>query len=252
MPAKKLALASGLGMIALVVVAAGYWWFFVREDAQLATEPAAIPANLAATQTPSAAAPADAAAEDPSNQPAGGGLAFRVVAESSEAAYFADEELARVGLPSTAKGATRDVEGVFYLTADGRGLDPDRASTFTVGLTTLMSDEDRRDRRVQEALETGAFPTATFTVTGVSGVDALLAADAQQAFQMTGILDLHGVQREIIWEVEARREGGVVTALATTTFNFADFDIVPPNIAGFVTVGEDVTLQVQIIAQATG
>ncbi len=242
-------LASGLGIIALVVAAAGYWWFFVREDAQLATEPAAIPAELAATQTPSSAASADATADDPS-QPADGGLAFRVVAESSEAAYFAGETLARLGLPSTAKGVTRDIEGVFYLTADGRGLYRGQQSSFTVNLTTLKSDEGLRDNRVQGALETGLFPTATFTLAALTGHDATLAADAQQTFQMTGIMDLHGVQKEITWEVEARREGAVITALATTTFLYADFGIVPPNIAGIVSVEDDVTLQMQIIAQA--
>jgi polyisoprenoid-binding protein YceI len=240
--------AVAVAVIGVAAIVAG-WWFFIREDAELATEPPAIPESL---RTPTVGAEAPAA--DPTETGDAGGesgtLAFRVVPESSEAAYFADEELASVGLASTAKGATTDIEGVFYLSEDGWSMDESQTSTFTVDLTGLTSDEDRRDRRVQDALETATYPTATFTVTGISGVDASLDPAVQQTFQLVGILDLHGVQKEITWEVEARREGDVITALATTTFRFDEFGIQPPNIAGFVSVADEVTLQMQIIAQA--
>jgi len=58
------------------------------------------------------------------------------------------------------------------------------------------------------------------------------------------------VQKEVTWEVEARREGDIITALATTNFLYEDFGIPVPNIGGFVSVEDDVTLQVQIIALA--
>lgn len=38
------------------------------------------------------------------------------------------------------------------------------------------------------------------------------------------------------WEVKARKQGDVITGLATVTFKFADFGMSRPNIAGFVTV----------------
>jgi hypothetical protein len=66
---------------------------------------------------------------------------------------------------------------------------------------------------------------------------------------MTGTLDIHGVQQEVTWEVQARREANVITALATLEFAFADFEITPPNIAGFVSVSDEGTLQVQLVAQ---
>lgn len=238
--------AGGLAAVAIVAVAAAAaWWFFVREDDELATAPPEIPGELVqATATP-------VAGTDPTAVGGSAGVEYRVVAESSEAAYFADEELASVGIPSTAKGATNAITGSFFLTSDSWQLHPSQQSTFTVDLTTLSSDEDRRDNRVQEALETSAFPSATFTVRSITGVDSTLPPEQEQTFQMTGILDLHGVEREIAWQVEARREGNVITALATTTFFFADFEITPPNIGGFVSVEDDVTLQMQIIAQAT-
>ena len=56
---------------------------------------------------------------------------------------------------------------------------------------------------------------------------------------LTGKLDLHGVQKEVTWEVKALREGDVITALATLNILYADFNITPPNIAGFVSVEEE-------------
>ena len=232
-----------LGAIAtvaiLAVAATAGWWFFVREDNELATNAPAIPTELvSSTATPGTSTT--------------GGLTFRIIPERSEAAYFADEEIASVGVGSTAKGVTKDIEGEFHLTADGFELDPSKESVFTVDLTTLKSDQERRDSRVQrDGLETSQYPTATFTATKVSGVDPELPLDQQHTFFLTGILDLHGVQKEITWEVKARREGNVMTALATVNFLYADFNIPVLNVAGFVSVEDDVTLQVQVVAEAT-
>ena len=58
-------------------------------------------------------------------------------------------------------------------------------------------------------------------------------------------------KKEVTWDVKARKDGNVITALATTKFPFSDFNIPVLNIAGFVSVQDDVTLQVQIVAQAS-
>lgn len=47
----------------------------------------------------------------------------------------------------------------------------------------------------------------------------------------------------------ARRDANLITALATITFKYADFNIPLLNIAGFVSVKDSVTLQVQIVAE---
>jgi polyisoprenoid-binding protein YceI len=228
----------GLLLVAIVAAAAG-WWFFVREDNQLATSAPAIPSDLV-----------EAAARPTGAAPTGNVLTFRVIPDRSEAAYFADETLASIGVPSTAKGATTEIEGEFHLTPDGLALAEGATSRFTVQLGNLVSGEGRRDNRVREALEVGRYPAATFTVTSVSGYDPEIAAGDEQSLALTGTLDLHGVQREVTWDVLARREGDVFTALATLNFLYSDFNIPVLNIGGFVSVQEDVTLQVQLVAQA--
>jgi len=176
-------------------------------------------------------------------------LTFRINSSLSEAAYFVDEELASVGIPSTAKGATSEISGTFYVTADGAAFSPDAASSFTVDLRNLTSDKPMRDRRVQEALATSAYPTATFRVTSVTGYDPSIPEGEQQNLQLIGILDLHGVQEEVTWEVEAFRQGNVISALATLKISFADFNITPPTFAGLVSIDDKATLQVQLIAE---
>jgi polyisoprenoid-binding protein YceI len=232
-------------MAILVAAAVGGWWFFIREDANLATNAPAIPADLKQT-------PATAAKTPTGTGSSGGGLTFTIIPDRSEAAYFADEKLASLPLPSKAKGTTKDIAGEFHLTADGFDLDASQPTTFTVDLTTLKSDKSMRDRRVQsQGLETGTYPKATFTATSVTGFDKSLPADQEQDLQLSGTLDLHGVKKDVTWDVKARRDGSVITALATLKFKFADFGIPVLNIADFVSVQDTVTLQVQVVAQAS-
>ena len=239
---------AGAASVVLVVVAAAGWWFLVRDTAQLATSPPEIPAALLnATDTPAADATetADATTEVSTDSV----LTFAVNSELSEAAYFVNEELATLGVPSTAKGTTNQVSGTLYVTQDG-SLAADAASEFTVDLTGLTSDEAKRDDRVQETLETSQYPTATFTATGVTGYDASLSEGEEQVLQLTGTLDLHGVQKEVTWEVKAYRQGDAISAVATVTVALADFDMTAPTFAQIVSIDDKATLQVQLIAQA--
>jgi polyisoprenoid-binding protein YceI len=237
-------LMVGLAATALLLVAvAAGWWFFVRDDAELADEAPAIPDDLRSTPTPASNAPSGSAdGED-------GVVTFTILTDRSEASYFAGEKLARLPLPSTAQGTTEQVSGEFHLTPTG--LDPSRESAFVVDLRGLRSDEAMRDNRVRGALQISQFPTATFVAKSLTGPLEALNATTDTDLQLTGMLEIKGVQREVTWHVKAKRDRNVITALATLNFRYADFDVPVLNIGGFVTVEEDVTLQVQVTAQAS-
>lgn len=238
----KRIMAFGVAALVVVIVAGiGGWWFFIREDNKLATAAPAIPADLRQT-APAGGAPTASS----------GALTFNVLSDRSEAAFFADEKLASLPLPSTAKGTTSDVQGSFTLTPDGFDLDTSKPSSFAVNLKTLKSDKEMRDNRIQGvALQTDTYPVATFTATKITGYDKTIAPGDEQTMQLTGMMDLHGVQKEVTWDVKGRRDGNVITALATVKFPFADFNIPVLNVAGFVSVQDSVTLQVQVVAQAS-
>jgi polyisoprenoid-binding protein YceI len=236
----KVILGGATSVLLVAVAAAGGWWFLVRDTAQLATSPPEIPAALLnATATPTAEA---------TEVSTGSILTFEVNSELSEAAYFVNEELASLGVPSTAKGTTKQVNGTLYVTSDGSLADA--PSQFVVDLSGLRSDESKRDERVQETLETAQYPTATFTAMAVTGYDPTLPEGEEQVLQLTGTLDLHGVQKEVTWEVKAYRQGDAISALATVTVAFADFNMTAPTFAQIVSIDDKATLQVQLIAQA--
>jgi polyisoprenoid-binding protein YceI len=234
------------GLVILVAAAVAGWWFFVREDNELADEAPAIPDDLRSTPTPQATAGSGSNGDDGA---ADGVLSFTILTDRSEASYFADEKLARLSVPSTAKGTTKQVSGEFHLTESG--LDASRESTFSVVLTSLTSDEAMRDRRVHDALQTSRFPTATFVAKSLTGPFEALNGTTDTDLQLIGTLEIKGVQKEVTWDVKARREGNVLTALATVNFRYEEFGIPVLNIGGFVSVEEDVTLQVQVTAQAS-
>ncbi len=245
---RRLAIVAAIGFVlavAAVTTAAAGWWFLIREDADLATNAPEIPENLVeATATPNSTDGSTAGSSADSDV-----LTFQINSSLSEAAYFVDEELASVGLPSTAKGATSEITGTFYLTAEGAALSPDAASSFTVDLRNLTSDKPMRDRRVQEALNTSIYPTASFTITTATGYDASIPEGEEQALQLLGVLDLNGVQKEVTWEVKAFRQENVISALATLKVAFSDFGITAPTFAGLVSIDDAATLQVQLIAE---
>lgn len=242
---KRLFIAAPLTLILLAVAGVATWWFVIRSDASPLEDPLPIPSSLlnaSATPTPGATA-------DPTTA-AGDGQTWTIVSGESEADYYVGETLASIGVPSTANGKTSDITGTFFLTADGTALDRSQTSSFTVDVTTLQSDEDRRDNRVQQALETGQFPTATFTATSVSGLDTSAIAEGEKVtFQLSGTFELHGVTKDVTWTVEATREQNVISAIANLDFFFGDFGISPPQIGGFVSVQDHGTLQAVIIAQ---
>ena len=104
--------------------------------------------------------------------------------------YRVEEELANIGA-ATAVGRTPDVTG--SVTFDGTTV---TAVEMTADLTTLQSDNDRRDGQLRsQALETNTFPTATFTLTEPIQLDAVPADGEVVSATATGDLTLHGQTR---------------------------------------------------------
>ena len=246
---------GAVALVVLVAAAVAGWYFFIREDADLATEAPAIPQDLKSTATSAAttAAAGSTAGTRTSTAAAAtaaaGSTKYTIVPARSEAAYFADEKLASLPTGSTAKGTTKEVAGAFFLKADG--LDGSTPSSFTVNLANLKSDESMRDRRVQSTLETNKFPNATFTVTSVTNFPKDIPANADSTpFQIVGTFEVHGVKKELTWTATARKDGNVLTALATVKFKYADFGMEPPSIGGFVSVADSITIQIQVVATA--
>lgn len=228
-----------VGAIGIAVVAAtiGVWWFGFRSNAELATSAPAIPATIAAGGATDASLP-------------NGVEAFTIVTDQSEASYFAKEQLASLSVPSTAQGTTHSVTGTFFLDSDG--LFPDRTSQFVVDLRELRSDKSRRDENVQRVLDTRTFPEATFTAQEIDGYPLVFPSGGEEIeMVLRGDLEIRGVTQDVAWSLLVRRDGSVLTALGTVTFDLADFGVPVPNVGGFVSVESEMTLQVQMVASSS-
>ncbi|MBI5948118.1 MAG: YceI family protein [Chloroflexi bacterium] len=247
-------LAGGF-FVLLVLLGAG-WWFFIRESNEVQestsdvtdavrTAAAATPTTKPASTQPAASATASGSGTSAAAASSIGSQSYKIVAGQSLAWYLAPEKLASLPTSSVAKGTTSEVSGEFHFTAEG--LDPAKTTTFTVGLTKLKSDESRRDSRAQDALQTSRYPTATFTATKLTGMPAQFGA-TDSVMQLTGTFDLHGVKKEVTWELKVKKDGEILSGLATLKFKYTDFGITKPDIGGFVTVESEVTIQVQIFA----
>lgn len=159
------------------------------------------------------------------------------VAAGSEAGYRVREKLANLPAQSDAVGRTSDVSGT--VTIDGGAV---TEASFEVDLTTLQSDEDRRDNRIRTSgLESDTFPVATFELT--------TPIEATETVGATGDLTIHGVTKSVTIPIEAARRGEVIELVGSITFPFGDFDMTPPNVGGFVTVEDDATMELKIVLE---
>lgn len=132
-----------------------------------------------------------------------------------------DEELSTIG-ETEAVGRTPGVEG--ELVIDGGTL---TSATFTADMTQIVSDESRRNDKIQSALETAAFPTATFTLTDPVDVGDL-AEGAVVAVEVAGTLSVHGVEQAVTVPLQATLQDGVAVVTGAFEITFADHDVQVP------------------------
>jgi polyisoprenoid-binding protein YceI len=143
------------------------------------------------------------------------------------AGYRIEEELGGIGA-NTAVGRTQDVSGTLRI--EGSSI---TSLSVDVDMTTLRSDEDRRDAQLRmRGLETSSYPTATFELTAPISFDRTPAEGDTVTVEARGELTLHGVTREVTVPVEARWTGDVIEVVAGFEVALADYGIEPPT--GFV------------------
>jgi polyisoprenoid-binding protein YceI len=167
------------------------------------------------------------------------------IAPGTTARYKVQEQLAGISFPSEAVGTTGSVTGVIVVNPDG-SIAPQ--SKITVDLKTITSDQSMRDGYVQSrVLEVERHPTLEFVPRRAIGLPSPLPAgmQAQAGFQLIGDLTLHGVTRETTWNVVATFGNDGVAGRATTTFEFATFNLANPSLARLLSVDDKITLEIE-------
>lgn len=197
--------------------------------------PPTLPAQTAVSITPTAPSQ-DSPATD-------GQLRLVLDPAKSEARYRVREQLASISFPSDAVGATSAISGDIVIGPDGTLVSQE--SKFVVDLTTLKSDEARRDRYIQRStLQTSSYPTAEFVPTEASGLPSPLPTSGTLTFQLGGNLTVHGVTRPTTWDVTASIQGQELIGSASTSFTFGDFGMSAPRVPVVLGVEDTIKLEV--------
>ena len=163
-----------------------------------------------------------------------GGVTF-IVGEGSEATFTVEEKLSRLPLPNDAVVRTTAISGEVHL--DGR------TSMIKIELHELESDQARRDRYIRSTMFPN-HPDATFTLDDARPIPEGFNEGEVATTQITGQLDIRGVQVPITFEIEARDDGDVIFILGRTSFVWGDFGMPAPNIRGFVQVTDEVSVEI--------
>jgi polyisoprenoid-binding protein YceI len=251
---RKVLIGAASAVVVLIVAAvAGIWWY-LRDDApdEVSLEAAVEQVESGSTTT---AGEGDSTA---TTQPAGDGSisgSWTIDTESGEfdfetatgtfVGFRIQEELAVVG-STTAVGRTGDVTGSIDI--DGTTL---TAATFEVDVSTITTNDNRRDDRVQSALETGEFPTATFTLTEPVELGESAADGDAISVVAVGELTIHGVTQTVQFPLEAQLIGGTVVVVGSLDIVFSDYDVEVPDSQIVVSVEDNGVLELQfLLAQA--
>lgn len=230
--------AIGAATVVVVLVGVGVWWF-LRDDA-----PPPVDLDTAAESVERGEG------EGAAGAPGVEGT-WTVDTETGEfdyesatgtfAGFRVEEELAGVG-SATAVGRTGDVSG--SMTIEGTEL---TAATFEVDMTTITTNESRRDDRVQQALETDRFPTATFTLTAPVDLGDAATDGDPVSVAAPGELTVHGVTEQVEFPLEARLVDSTVVVVGSLEIVFSDHGVEVPSSPVVVSADDHGIVELQIL-----
>lgn len=145
------------------------------------------------------------------------------VSQGSQAGYRAKEVL--FGQDAEAVGRTSDVTGTFVFKATTL-----QSADFTVDMTTIKSDEDRRDNQFQgRIMDTKTYPTATFKLTAPLTVETLPSKGVTAEFTVSGTFTIRGVTRNVTLPLKVRNNGGTIEINGLIPVTFSDYGIPDPS-----------------------
>ena len=210
---------------------------------------AGVPAALAtASPTPAAtASPTPAPTPTAAPTAAAGSITF-TVKDGSKAIVRVTEQLADRQDLSDAVLTSDKMTGEFTLQPDGTFA---ASSKIVVDLTALSSDSRQRDNFIkQDTLSVRQFPNATFIPTRTEGLTLPLPASGDLSFKLTGQMTVHGVTKDVSFDVKAKRTGADLSATATVTpaMQFGTFGMTQPRVFSVLSIKDEIRLEVQLVA----
>jgi polyisoprenoid-binding protein YceI len=235
---RRWAVPAGIVTLVVMLAAGGLFWFFGGDppaEVDLAATASAIHfGNATATATSTGI---DGAWNVDTSV---GSFAIDGDTTATFAGFRVDEVLASIG-STTAVGRTPVVSG--SITIDGTTL---TSAEIVVDLTSIVSDESRREDAIQRALGTSANPEATFVLTEPRELGDGAAAGDPISAALTGDLTINGVTVDVAFPIEAQLIDGRILVTGTAELDFSDFGITTPTAPVVLSVQDHGIIEVQL------
>jgi polyisoprenoid-binding protein YceI len=251
------AVRIAVAAVVLAILAAGafgLWYVFFRPSgpAAVADTNLVVPSAAATSSSAGGASAGSGAAAGSSSAPLSGGIDGTWNVDTSLGSFsdFTDsfvgyrvqEQLANIG-GNTAVGRTPDVSG--SLTIAGTQV---TAVTIEANLTTLQSDDNRRDGQLsRQGLETSTFPTATFALTTPIDLGSVPADGAEIDVTANGQLTLHGQKQDVQIPLKAKLSGSTIVVSGSLEIAFADYGIAKPNSFAVLSIADTGTVELHLL-----
>jgi len=133
---------------------------------------------------------------------------------------------------------------------DPNDLRPSVRVKMTIEATSYNSGIGLRDQDVQENyLHVKDYPVITFTSSGVEDIREPNSVQGPWQFKVKGILELHGVKREIFVPVRALLKGKKIIVEGNVRLRLRDYQISPPTLFFFFRSGEDVEVDFRFVGE---
>ena len=129
------------------------------------------------------------------------------------------------GQSNTAVGRTSSITGT--VTIGGTTV---QSAAFTVDMTTVSSDQQRRDNQFNgRIMDTSSYPTATFKLTQPINLSSLPANGVRATATAVGELTLRGTTKTITVTLTGVRNGSTIQVSGSIPITFADWNIPNPS-----------------------
>ena len=162
------------------------------------------------------------------------------VTEGSVITFTVGEVLTRLPLPNDAVVRNDALSG--QLNFDGQ------PSEVSVDLLTLSSGQDFRDQYMRGRMFRDA-QVAVFTVNDLSDPPTEFFSGDTFTSQVTGILNINGIDVPLTFDLEVRNDGDVLNVLGRTVFTWDQLQIPVPTARLVVSVEDEVSVQLLLVAE---
>lgn len=164
---------------------------------------------------------------------------------ASFAGFRVNEELSGIG-SAVAVGRTPLVAGTIVI--DGTTLSE---ASIEADLTGIITNESRRDSRVQSALNTREFPVATFVLTEPIDLGAGSAAGEPVIADAMGELTVNGITQPVAIPIEAVLVEDLIVVVGSIDLVFADFDVAVPSAPAVLSAEDHGIMEMQLLFRRT-